>query len=560
MIPSSQSAGETRTRRAWLWQTALLAMALGFGTWLLLTLLIPVKLPGDFPVIPDLKSSNPALVKLLTSTDAQARAHPNSAREVGRLGMVYHANQYYLQAESAYKIASRLDPKDYRWVYYQVLMKEENGQEKPEFDPLQRTVQLRPDYLPALQKLGDIYFKQDNLDEAARYYDRIVKFAGASPPPQALFGLGRIAAWGKDWHKVIEHLAPVSREYPRFRPPHQLLVDAYEALGQEENATEERWVLLETNLTPIPTIADPLSDELTSLCCSSTRLLKEAGLLARFGNPERAIQVARRAVEVEPDDADAHHFISRTLLESRGTDPEAVDEALAQLSEGLRLRPDDQLPLMYAAAFFFKHNKTEAATEKLRSMLARNTNNAEAHYYLGLIADRRGRTQEAIAQYEEALRGDPNYAEACHRLGLARVTEGKLDRAIAYFQKAVRLKPMLIQARCNLGVALEQQGKLSQAMEQYREALRLKPNDGPSHMFLAILLLRSGKLEEATAHFRDAVRITPGDAEARYGLGCALAGQGKIREAAEELREALRLRPNYAEAANQLQRLERKKP
>jgi tetratricopeptide (TPR) repeat protein len=545
--------GSKRWRRSLF---VLLAAVSGLGSWLLLKSLLPVGLPKDFPDAPEPQSLAPELGRLISNADAQAREHPASAEDVGRLGMVYHANQFYDRAVSAYRIASRVDPGDYRWFYYQALVDEENGLEKPQFALLQETVRLQPEFQPALVKLGDICFKQDNPEEAARYHDRAAKAAGGTPSPQAHFALARVAAKRQDWRKVVEHLAPAVREYPRFRPPRHLLADAYEALGQHERAADERWGLLRTDLIPIPPVKDPLAEALLPLCYSSTRLLKEAGLLNRFGNPDRALEVARRAIEVKPNDADARHFVSRVLLESRGGDPAAVDEALTQLDEGLRLRPDDLVPLYYAAAFLFKQKKTDAAVERLRGMLARNTGSAEAQYYLGLVADRQGREREAVAHYQDALRRDPGYAEPYHRIGLILASEGRLDQAIGYLRKAVSLKPMFIGARSHLGAALEYQGRVGEAMEQFREALRLKPNDTEPRLLLAGSLIRQGKLGEAAEHFRETTLITPGDAEAYYGLGCALAGQGKREEAVRQLQRALQLRPNYENVLRKLREIE----
>ncbi len=552
---SGNTSRETRVRP---WQIVLLASVLGLGTWAAVALLVPVKLPESYPAIPDLQSQNTAFRNLLLDADSDARKHPNSAAAIGKVGMIYHSNQFYEQAESAYAIAVRMAPGDYRWPYYQALVSEESGREKEVFDLLQKTVRLQPDFAPALQKLADIYYKQERLDEAARYYERSAAAAGRDSSLQPVFGLGRVAARRKDWTKVVEYIEPLSREYPHVRPPHQLLLDAYEALGRPDKAEEERKILLESKLIVVPPIKDVLTEELLALCCSSTRLLKEAGLRSRFGHPDQAIEVARRAVAVEPEDADARHFVARTLLDTHGDRPEAVEEALAQLKEGLRLRPDDRMPLWYFAAHFFEQNKTDAAVEQLRVLLAGNAGSAEGHYYLGVVADRQGRIQEAATQYRAALKSDPNNAEAYHKLGLILVTAGKLDEAITYFEKAVQLNPMFTTARSNLGVALDERGKSRQAVVQFEEALRLKPNDGPTHMFLGIALLKQGKVEKAAAHFRETVRITPGEAQAHYGLGCALAMLQKPEEAASELREALRLRPGYAEAGDLLQKLERR--
>jgi tetratricopeptide (TPR) repeat protein len=537
-----------------------LACALGLGIWALTAVLLSGRLPDDFPTLPDLQSQNTALRELLIKSDAAARSHPGSADEMGNLGMVYHSNLFHERAENAYTIASRLAPDDYRWSYCRSLLEEERGRENEQVELLLTTIRLKPGLQPALLKLADISFKRDQLDEAARYYERVLGITGNDAYLQAQFGLGRIAARRREWEKVIRYAAPLSGAFPHVRTPHQLLLDAYEALGQADKAAEERAYLLQPKLIVVPPVKDPLNEQLTALCCSSTRLLKEAGLLSRFGHPDQAIGVARRAVEVEPGDADARHFLARTLLETHGDDPEAVNEALMQLQEGLRLRPDDAVPLWYFASNFFEQRKTDAAVEKLQALLTANANQENAHYYLGLVADRQGRTGEAVAQYQAALERDPANAEAWHKLGLILVTEGRLSQAIGYFRKAVQLNPTFTMARCNLGVALEQQGKTAQAIAQFEEALRLKPSDAPTHLFLAIAFMKTGRIEEAAYHFRETIRITPGDSQAHYGLGGALALKHRMDEAVQEVREALRLKPDYAEARDLLQKLESPKP
>lgn len=539
-----------------IWKFSLLALALGAGTWLVLRVLGPASLPAEFPVRPDLKSSNAALRELIETADAEARSHPDSAEDIGRLGMAYHANQFHEQAEKAYAIASRLAaPKDYRWIYYRALLAEERGQETAQASLLEKALELQPGYLPALQKQGDICLKQGNLEKAAWCYEKVRSAGGGQDWPQAAFGSARIAGQRGDWVRVIETLEPVIRNYPQIRPAHQLLAEAYEALKQHDKAAGERAVLLEPSLTPMPPPDDPLYQKLVGVSCSSTRLLKEAGLFTRFGRSEDALRIARRATQVEPGDADVHHFLAKTLLDWKGGDPEAVKEALVHLNEGLRLRPDDLLPLFYFATFFFKQEKTDVAVEELRSMLLRNPTSAEANYYLGVIAGRGGRTEEAVAHYQAALRIDPKYAEPCDKMGQILLKQGQVEQAIEQFRMAVDLKPSFIRARCNLGVALEQQGRIGEAVKQYREALSVEPNDAGAQMYLAIALLRSGNVGQAIAHFRNAVRITPQDPEAHYGLGFALAIRQHQDEARREFQEALRLRPDYAEARQELEKL-----
>ena len=160
----------------------------------------------------------------------------------------------------------------------------------------------------------------------------------------------------------------------------------------------------------MPPAEDPLNDQLIALSYNSTRLLKQAGLLSRFGYPDQAVQLARRAAEADPKDPDIRNFIARTLLTAYPDKPEAVDEALTQISECLRLRPDDPAPLWGFASQFFETPKPPAAVERLSALLKPFAGRDDAHFYLGMVADARGQDAEALSQYEAALKNNPNNA------------------------------------------------------------------------------------------------------------------------------------------------------
>jgi tetratricopeptide (TPR) repeat protein len=538
-------------------RTGALAVALAAITWLLAPLLLPVRLPEDFPKLPDLGAVNPGMRALLQGVDREARRRPGSAEAVGKLGMAYHANLFLDQAAAAYRIAARLAPNDYRWAYCQAFLEEENGSEQEQVKSLQQTVQLKPDHVPALLRLADGEFKRDRLDEAARYYERAASAPDGHSSLQAAFGLGRVAARRREWKQVIERVVPLARTYPYLQPPYELLVEAYEALGQADKAAEARQSISLSRSKIVPPPEDPLNDQLIGLSYNSTRLLKQAGLLSRFGYPDQAVQVARRAAEADSKDPDIRNFIARTLLTAYPNKPEAVDEALTQMSEYLRLRPDDPVPLWGFTNVFFETPKPPAAVERLSALLGPFANRDDAHFFLGMVADARGQDAEAVSQYEAARKNNPNNAAVYIKLGLVCDREAKFDQAIAYFQKALQLDPTNTVARFNLGVALLQRGKDSQGLKELGEVLRLKPNDAATHFSMGFAYLYAKRIEEAIASFSHGLRYQPEDAEAHYGLGSALIAQRRREEAVTALREAIRLRPNYPEAQALLQQLQR---
>ena len=540
--------------KAALLKNAAIAVALGVVTWLLAPILLPVRVPQDFPKLPDFQTVNPSVRAVLESADQEARRRPGSAEAVGKLGMAYHANLFFEQAAQAYRIAAREAPGDYQWAYCQAFLQEESGNEKEELRLLQETVRLKRDYAPALLKLADGFFKLDKLDEAARYYDMASKVSNGLYL-QAGFGLGRVAARRQEWNRVIEYIAPLLQTYSHVQQLHQLLQEAYDKLGQADRAAEERQGALLAKWKVVPPPEDPLNEQLIGLCYSSTRLLKQAGLLSHLGYPDQAIQVARRAAEADPGDPDVRSFIARTLLTFYGNKPEAIDEALTQLGECLRLRPDDAAPLWMFANDFFDTPKQPAAVERLRALMRPYANRAEAHFYLGLVADARGDTREAASQYQAALKHDPRNSSAYDKLGLLLDRTANIDGAIAYLQKAVQLNPMNITARFNLGVAQLQNGNDGEAVKEFNEVLRLKPDHAAAHFLTGFVLLNHKRTDEAIAKFREGLRYKPDQADAHYGLGSALSMQGRREDAVAELREALRLRPNYPEAQALLHQL-----
>lgn len=542
--------------KAGLLKLAGLAAVLAVSTWVLLSILLPTKVPKDFPNLPDLTTASPAVRNLLVGADREARKHPGSAEAMGRLGITYHANDYFEQAAASYRIAARLAPRDPQWVYAQALLSEETGNEKQEFELLRQAIRLKPDHVPALLKQAGGFFKQDKLDEAARNYEGAAKAADQDSRLQAIFGLARVAARREEWKKVVEYVAPLSQTYPYVGPPYHLLQTAYEALGQADKATGVRDAIASRKFTELPPIKDGLNDQVIAASYSSTRLLKEAGLLSRCGHPDLGIEIARRAAEADPRDPDSHNFIARTLLTYYPDKPEAINEALTELGACLRLKPDDPAPLFGFTNAFFEAPKAPAALERLLALLRPYANRDEAHYFLGLIADAQGNTEEAVSQYQAALKVNPQNRRLYNKLGLLFAGAGKVDGAIAYFQKYLQLNPQSADVRLNLGIALMQRGNYGQGLKEVAEVLRLNPHDAAAHFCMGFGFLSLKKIDEAISKFREGLRYKPNDAEAHYGLGSAFAMQRKREDAVAELREALRLRPNYREAQALLHQLE----
>ena len=103
-----------------------------------------------------------------------------------------------------------------------------------------------------------------------------------------------------------------------------------------------------------------------------------ANTLAGRGQFDEAIAHYRKALEIKPDDAEAHYNLGNALA-GRGQ----VDEAIAHYQTALELKPDY----------------------------------ADAHNNLANALAGRGQVDEAVAHYRKALEIKPDYVEAHYNLG-----------------------------------------------------------------------------------------------------------------------------------------------
>ena len=101
------------------------------------------------------------------------------------------------------------------------------------------------------------------------------------------------------------------------------------------------------------------------------------------------LQRCRRAVEVDPGDADAQHFLARALILARGAGSDVVAEAMAHRDEGLRLRSDYPDPLMRLGQALMDRNRFKLAILQFETLLASRPEHAEGSQCLGHGVDRR---------------------------------------------------------------------------------------------------------------------------------------------------------------------------
>jgi tetratricopeptide (TPR) repeat protein len=210
-----------------------------------------------------------------------------------------------------------------------------------------------------------------------------------------------------------------------------------------------------------------------------------------------------------------------------------------------------------AAVALFQQKKYPEAAEAFEKIVTDEPQNAEAHFYLGVLAEKRHETDEAIQHLEQAIQLEPDrseyftelggaYGSAAKRAGLLEKI-GWAKKCAAALEKAVQLDPDNLTARNGLISFYREAptfagGGISKAYEQAEEIRKRNPAMGAA--VLGQLYLADKKLDQAFEVYEAILRENPDDYAALFAIGRAAAQTGMHVERGEEtLRRCLTITP-----------------
>jgi Tfp pilus assembly protein PilF len=297
-------------------------------------------------------------------------------------------------------------------------------------------------------------------------------------------------------------------------------------------------------------------------------LLKRGTELARRGDAEGAISLLQRAVESNPDLADAHYNLA--IVYGRLN---RLDAAMAAMREVIRRHPDDAEALMRLGGWLFDRGLYAEACETYERAVTLRTDSGDAWLKLAQSYDAAGRPRPAVAAYRRVLgllgRDDPVILGALFRaaiqaeegsaaveaarklrvfqpgregfltLGEAFLVDGQPEAAAREFQMAAALAPSSVKAHAGLASAYARMGQTEAAAESYQRAIRLDPKDPELYRRLAHLYESMDRLDLAIVALRDgasAADTSPVALQAQLSeeLAALYEKAGMSREAARE--------------------------
>jgi predicted O-linked N-acetylglucosamine transferase (SPINDLY family) len=251
-------------------------------------------------------------------------------------------------------------------------------------------------------------------------------------------------------------------------------------------------------------------------------LYRLAQICCQQGRFDEGINLARRALSVEPHPGRLHVLLGRALAEIGDFQP-----ALASLDRAIE------------------------------SGLA----SGDAYGIRGDVLAQLGRRDEAIESYQRAIVVEPHSLPNWCNLGAVQAELGYLDEALASYDRIVSLDATFSEAHINRGIVLARLGRNAEALISLEQGLALQPNHVGAIVSCGDVLRALGRPEEALESYQRALRVAPKLMSALTGCAAAFVTLKRPQDALANLDQALVLAPTDADLlsnrASVLQLLER---
>jgi len=226
--------------------------------------------------------------------------------------------------------------------------------------------------------------------------------------------------------------------------------------------------------------------------------------------------------------------------------------AEALYRKALQSDPDDANALHLLGVIAYQRGDARAALRLIERALPQLPELPDIHLNYGNALREVGRDGEAVASYHRALALKADYGMAHNNLAAVLNDRAEFAASLASSEHAVALLPEYSGASVNYATALIGLGRFAEAEAPLRCALGLAPDRAQTHGDLGWLLARLGRYEEAVACLEKAIALDPEDATTYFALGATLYMRNDLPGSEAGLRRALALAPGYAAAWHEL--------
>ena len=253
-----------------------------------------------------------------------------------------------------------------------------------------------------------------------------------------------------------------------------------------------------------------------------------------------AIRTYRKILEWEPGNAKVRHAIAQIYMDGNKS-----KEALAEYLELEKMAPADLSVELQVALLYYDRGDFAKASERFQNILKQNPEADRIRYYLGMLYEKQKKSQEAMEAYQKIPPSSGLYKEARLRLSYLLNQAHKDREAIAVLEEAKVHVTEASEVYEFLAFLWEEVGDLGKAEGVLRQGIEKLPDAEKLHFNLGILYDRKEKYDAAVQSMQEVLRVNPNNASALNYIGYTYAEQGiQLEEAKKFVEKALQLKPN----------------
>ena len=462
----------------------------------------------------------------------------NNFRDKGKLreAAIQYANAVQVDprfAEAHYQLGETyLKLKDYNRAYVE----------------LSRTVDLVPDNFPAHVELANLLISARDLKQAQPHLDILREKQPDSPDTHLVWA---------NYYAAQDNLGAALQEMQKGIAADPSRPDSYLGLAMLQVRAK------------LPEQAENNFKKAIELGpkAMNAQLALGAFYMSRNRMPE-AEQQFKHAIDVDPKDpAPRADYVRLLMTEGRKQDAEAylkhakgefpdnsdgyrllgdfyfangdLDKATAEYGSLYSDHPKDiQVKKNYVQLLILK-NRLDEATKLNGDLLKANPRDADALVYRGQIQLGRGDAAGAVDSLQQALKNDSNNAVAHYKLGIAFDMQHNEAQAESELREAVGLRPDLTDAQRALANLEMRRGDVDALAQTAQQIIYGAPNSPEGYLLRALAEMNHQKYSDAEQDMRKASEVAPASPAPYVQLGNLRQTQKQYAEAAKFYQEAL---------------------
>jgi len=385
-----------------------------------------------------------------------------------------------------------------------------------------RWVKLDKESEEARAFLGQLYFRVDDLRNARRQFERLIKAEPGDPGKRLLSLLAYLADenHAKRADKLMRALA---KPYPDSAMAHYAVAVLALQAGELEYAKKRATRSMALD-------ADYLRPKLLY-----------ARALMFEGEKDKAIEQLAHIIGDSPrPDPDARMELALMFMLA-GRD----DDALSQVNQVLMEQSGRLDALRLMAIINFRLDRLDAARDDFEDLLASGQYRMDALYYLARIADYRGQYKRAVRLYKEVRFGSNTVFSQGRASALLALQLDDVDGAFRLLDEFEDASPNnavdTVKLKAQLLISLQ---RYDEGLALYEKAIKYRPDQENMQLGYAELLVSIGRVDAAIVQYRKTIKRWPKSAMALNSLGYTLADRTeRYAEARKLIRKALKIDP-----------------